>query len=59
MAAVAGVELGELQTMNVYTSSPVMSTYEGKGAAMDASSVPISAGQMIVRVEVNAVYVIR
>jgi len=26
---------------------------------MDASSVPISAGQMIVRVEVNAVYVIR
>lgn len=59
MASVAGVELGELQTMNVYTSSPVMSTYEGKGGAYDAASVPISAGQMIIRVEVNAIYVIR
>lgn len=56
----AGVALGELQTMNVYSSNPPVPVFEGKGGmAMDASSVPVSAGQIILRVEVNAVYTIR
>ena len=33
MAQVAGVTLGELQTMNVYTSNPPVPVFEGKGAA--------------------------
>lgn len=60
MAAVSGVELGDLQTLNAYTTNPIMPMYEGKGGmAMDAASVPISAGQVVIRVEVNVVYFIR
>jgi uncharacterized protein YggE len=61
IAQAAGVSLGDLQTLNVYTSNPPVPIYEGKGgaAAMDASQVPVSAGQLILRVEVSAVYTIR
>ncbi|RPJ52139.1 MAG: DUF541 domain-containing protein [Chloroflexi bacterium] len=60
MAQYAGVTLGELQTMNVYTSSPPTPIFEGKGGVgMDAAQVPISAGQVILRVEVGAVYAIQ
>ncbi len=60
MAKYAGVTLGPLQTMNVYTSNPPTPIFEGKGgAAMDASQVPISAGQVILRVEVSAMYAIQ
>lgn len=60
IAQAAGVTLGELQTLTVYTSNPPMPMYEGRGGvAMDAASVPISAGQIILRVEVNAVYIIQ
>lgn len=55
MAQVAGVTLGELQTMNIYSSSPPTPIFEGKGAAQ----VPVSAGQLILRVEVGAVYAIK
>jgi uncharacterized protein YggE len=59
IAQAAGVTLGELQTMNVYSSSPPTPVFEGKGGAgMDAASVPISAGQLIMRVEVSTVYAI-
>ncbi len=60
IAQAAGVALGDLQTMNVYSSNPPIPYYEGKGGmAMDAAQVPISAGQLVIRVEVNAVYFIR
>jgi len=60
IAQAAGVTIGELQTMNVYSSNPPVPVFEGKGAtAMDAAQVPVSAGQLILRVEVNAVYTIR
>jgi hypothetical protein len=37
-----------------------MPVFEGRGGmAMDVSQVPIAAGQMILRVEVNAVYIIQ
>ena len=60
MAQNAGVTLGDLQTMNVFASNPPTPVYEGKGiSAMDASQVPVSAGQIIIRVEVSATYFIQ
>lgn len=61
IAQAAGVTLGPLQTMNVFASNPPVPVFEGKGgvAAMDASQVPVSAGQLVLRVEVSAVYEIR
>lgn len=60
IAQAAGVAIDALQTMNVYSSNVPVPVFEGKGgAAMDASQVPVSAGQLILRVEVNAVYSIR
>ncbi len=60
IAQAAGVTVGDLQTLNVYTSSPPVPVFEGKGgAAMDASQVPVSAGQLVLRVEVGAVYAIK
>ena len=59
MAQVAGVALGDLQTMNVYASNSPSPVYEAKGAMMDAAQVPLSAGQLVIRVEVNAVYYIQ
>jgi uncharacterized protein len=59
MAQAAGVTLGALENMSVYTSSPVQPMYEGRGGfAADASQVPISAGQLVIRVEVGATYAI-
>ncbi len=59
VAEAAGVELGVLQTLNVYSNNQPMPVFEGRGGmAMDVSQVPIAAGQMILRVEVNAVYII-
>jgi len=60
MANAAGVTLGDLQTMSVYFSQPVAASFESKGLmAADASQVPVSAGQMVIRVEVSATYFIR
>lgn len=59
MAALAGVTLGPLQTMSMYFNNPIP-TYDAMGGyAMEAASqVPVSAGQMVIRVEVNASYFI-
>ena len=62
-AATAGVTLGQIQTINVSTSSYVQpySPYGmgGGGASMDAySSVPVSAGQIVVTYDANLIYVI-
>jgi uncharacterized protein YggE len=59
MSQAAGVTLGDLQTMSVYSSQPPVAIYEAKGAAAtDASQVPLSAGQLVIQVEVNATYFI-
>ncbi len=59
LAQVAGVTVDVLQTLNVYTSNTPVPVFEGKGAALDASQVAVSAGQLVIRVEVNAVYSIK
>lgn len=59
VAATAGVNLGEVQTINVSTNSYVQPySYAGMGgggAAID-SSVPISAGQIVITFDANLTY---
>lgn len=60
MAQAAGVSLGEIQTLSVNTSNQPVPMYEGKGGyAMDAAQVPVSAGQLVIRVDVNVAYLIK
>lgn len=57
LAGAAGVNLGELQSLTSYQSGAPVPIYEGRGGlANDASQVPISSGQIVIRVEVNASY---
>lgn len=57
----AGVKLGDLQSVNVYVSSGTTPVYTAKGigGAMDASSVPVAAGQLMITVEANVTYEIK
>ncbi len=62
MAAAAGVTLGDVQTLVVYSSSGPVPMLEGKGGAAMASvasSVPVAAGQMVLSMEANVVYEIK
>jgi uncharacterized protein YggE len=62
LAKAAGVQLGDVQTINVYSVNPVVPAYEGKGGAMVSttnSAVPIATGQMLVSVQVNIVWAIK
>ncbi len=60
LADAAGVALGPLQSLNAYQTGSPVPMYEGKGGyAADASQVPISAGQIVIHVEVNATYLIQ
>lgn len=59
IAAAAGVKLGDLQNLNVSTSGGTIPIYEGKGgggAANAASSVPVSAGQLMISASANLTY---
>ncbi|MGB4594311.1 MAG: SIMPL domain-containing protein [Anaerolineaceae bacterium] len=63
VATVAGVELGQIQSINVSTSSgiqPITYGMGGGGYAKDMSStVPVSAGQLEVTYEANLIYEIK
>lgn len=60
VAAAAGVGIGGVQSISVYSSSPIMPVYEAKGGmAADAAQVPVSAGQIVLRVEVNVSFLIQ
>lgn len=60
MAQIAGVTLGDLQTMSVYSTQPPMPVMDAKGSgAYNASQVPVAAGQMVIQVEVSATYFIK
>jgi uncharacterized protein len=61
MAAAAGVSLGEVQTMSIYGGSTPQPMYDYRSGVqvMEAASVPISPGQLILTVEVSVVYEIR
>jgi uncharacterized protein YggE len=61
LASAAGVTLGSLQSLNVYTSGNTVPMYDGKGGAAMAApgQAPISAGQLTITVEANLMYEIK
>jgi uncharacterized protein len=61
MAAAAGVQVGDLQTLNVYATSGPVPQYEGKGGASLSVSgnAPISSGQMVLIMNASLVYGIK
>ncbi|MBN1370743.1 MAG: SIMPL domain-containing protein [Anaerolineaceae bacterium] len=61
LAAAAGVTLGELQSLNAYTNTNAIPYYSAKGGydTAAASTVPVSAGQMMISVDVNMSYEIK
>ena len=60
IASAAGVKLGDLQSISVSSSGYATPVYEGKGGGgMAASStVPVSAGQLLISVTAYASYII-
>jgi hypothetical protein len=59
LAAAAGVELGDVQTISYYDNIPVPMARELAFAASADSTVPISPGTMDLTVSVNMVYFIK
>ncbi len=60
IAASAGVKLGALQSVNVYTSGATIATYEAKGlGGGGAGNVPVSAGQLLITVDASLTYEIK
>lgn len=61
LAAAAGVELGELQSVS-YLTNPMYPVFDGRGgggAAEAAAAVPIQPGQLTFTVTVNVTYAIK
>ncbi len=61
MAAAAGVTLGPLQTLTVYTNGGAVPMYDAKSMTSVGSggSVPVATGQMLVEVDASLVYEIK
>jgi uncharacterized protein len=62
LANAAGVELGELVSLNVYSSGSPTPYFEGKafgGLGSAASNVPIAAGQMVIHMVADLAYEIK
>ncbi len=61
LAGAAGVTLGEVQTISMSAGGTPIPVYDNRGGMMaaEAANVPVSAGQMILTVDVNIVYSIR
>ncbi len=61
LAEAAGVTLGEIQTINIVSGGSPIPVFDNRGGmlAAEAASVPVSAGQMVLTVDVSLVYVIR
>lgn len=61
LAEAAGVTLGEIQTINIVSGGSPIPVFDNRGGmlAAEAASVPVSAGQMVLTVDVSLVYAIR
>lgn len=61
IAKAAGVTLGNLVNISVYTSGSPTPVYEGKGGggAPMAADVPIAAGQLLIRADANLAFEIK
>lgn len=58
LAQLSGVELGQLYSVNVW-SSGVQPVYEAKGGSAAGSAAPIAAGQMVIQMDANLSYEIK
>lgn len=56
LAGAAGVKLARVQNISSYVSSGPAPLYDAKGGAAAVGQVPISAGQMVISVDVNITY---
>lgn len=58
LADIAGIQLGDLQNISVYSNGSPETVYDAKGGGYAAlsTSAPISAGQMIVSADASLVY---
>ena len=62
LASSAGVELGNLDTISVYSNSGPVPVFEGKGGGASASvaaSVPVSSGQLVIIMDATLIYEIK
>jgi uncharacterized protein len=61
IAKASGVTLGDLQTVNVYTSTGATPVYDAKGgmSMSGGAQVPVSAGQLVITADANLVYEIK
>lgn len=56
IAEAAGVDLGDLLSINVYEGSSPITYYDAKGGAYSEAAVPISAGTLTIIIECNLTY---
>ncbi|MBG0784683.1 MAG: SIMPL domain-containing protein [Anaerolineaceae bacterium] len=56
IADAAGVDLGNLLSINVYSTNSPVTYYDSKGGAYSASSIPVSAGTLTVTIECSLTY---
>jgi len=56
IADAAGVELGDLLSINVYGGITPIAYYDAKGGAYAESSVPVSAGTLTISMECSLTY---
>ncbi len=62
LAAAAGIELGDLDNVSVYSNGSTVPIYEGKGgggAMSVAANVPVSSGQLVIIMDATLVYEIK
>lgn len=62
LAQAAGLELGEIRTINSFGGAVPFVKYDGIGggaAVAEAAAVPVSTGQMVISIEVSVVYEVR
>lgn len=58
LAGLAGISLGEVQNISVYSNGNPQPVYDAKGGGYyaEASAAPIASGQMIISADANLVY---
>ena len=56
IATAAGVDLGDLLSINVYGVSSPVTYYDSKGGAYSTNSVPVSAGTLTITIECSLTY---
>jgi hypothetical protein len=59
LASLAGIQLGDLYSVSVYSSGGAMPVFEAKGGAAYNAAAPIAAGQLVIQADANMTYYIK